>query len=185
MQLQKTQSFPNCPSPLLLPLPAGPESCGCFINQKHGDGLIKKFVNWVFVSHKNLRDFFLSTFGGMLTEHKNPMGHFGKQNNPCALGHSVFQNAHAISSSVLLLFTGYQKKNYFLKSCWFWSSVTHLEQGFLDVYAPLSSNASGYFSERMHPSALAWVGAFLEACSPQLWLRWVLYFWNLLMEWVG
>ncbi len=40
----KTQSLPNCPSPLLLPLPAGPESCGCFINHKHGDGLIKNLL---------------------------------------------------------------------------------------------------------------------------------------------
>jgi hypothetical protein len=55
----------------------------------------------VFVSHKDPRDFFLSAFGGMLTEHKNPMAHFGKQNNPHALGHSVFQNAQP---SVLLCY---------------------------------------------------------------------------------
>jgi hypothetical protein len=55
----------------------------------------------VFVSHKNLRDFFLCAFGGMLTEHKNPMGHIGKQNNPHALGHSIFQNAQP---SVLLCY---------------------------------------------------------------------------------
>jgi hypothetical protein len=38
----------------LLPLPAGPESCGCFINQKHGDGLIKKFEGGLFWKHAAL-----------------------------------------------------------------------------------------------------------------------------------
>jgi hypothetical protein len=78
MQLQKAQSFPNCPSPLLLPLPAGPESCGCFINHKHGDGLIKKLLIECLLVIKTSEFFFLSTFGGMLREHKNPMGDFGK-----------------------------------------------------------------------------------------------------------